>query len=100
MSKTYYSEYARHCLRFYIRHPNPKFECVTDRKDWFAARDAVESLKDDEQEFINNIYTSYVNEISERVKNAADDMNFTLKKAWGTMCIAEKRVAKNRGLIC
>ena len=31
MSRTFYSEYVNHCLRFYARHDRPKFHSEADK---------------------------------------------------------------------
>lgn len=33
MSRTFYSEYVNHCLRFYARHDRPKFHSEADKED-------------------------------------------------------------------
>lgn len=100
MSKTYYSEYSRHCLRFYVRHSHPTFTCDSDRKDWAAAEKAVLSLRAGDKEFAEAVYRSYGGEFVQRVVDIAKKMDVPQKKAWYIIGNLEKDVAKRRGLIC
>lgn len=100
MSKTYYSEYSRHCLRFYVRHANPVFTCDSDRKDWAAAEKAVNALRSGDREFAEAVYRSYGGEFIQRVTDIARKMNVPQKKAWKIIGDVEKDVARRRGLIC
>ena len=41
MAKAFYSEYVKHCLRFYARHADPVFRNDIDRYNWNACESAL-----------------------------------------------------------
>ena len=34
--RTFYTDYIQHCMKFYARHPNPKFRSDADKQNWYA----------------------------------------------------------------
>lgn len=52
MSRAFYSEYVNHCLRFYARHPNPKFKSDVDKHNWVACDNALKGFSDSDRELL------------------------------------------------
>jgi hypothetical protein len=56
MSRTFYSEYVNHCLRFYARHERPKFHSEADKHNWAACDSALKSFSDNDRAMLLYIY--------------------------------------------
>ena len=56
MSRTFYSEYVNHCLRFYARHDRPKFHSEADKHNWAACDSALKSFSDNDRAMLLYIY--------------------------------------------
>ena len=41
MSRSYYSEYVNHCMRFYARHSGTTFNNKTDKINWLACHKGI-----------------------------------------------------------
>ena len=50
--RTYYSEYIQHCMRFYARHPHPKFHSDADKQNWYACENALKGFSDSEKDIL------------------------------------------------
>jgi hypothetical protein len=55
--RTFYSEYVQHCMKFYARHPNPKFKSSADKLNWNACEAALKGFTAQEQDILLNVYT-------------------------------------------
>ncbi len=56
MSKAFYTEYVSHCLRFYVRHLNPKFKSDVDKYNWVACDRALNAFSDSDREALIEVY--------------------------------------------
>lgn len=100
MSKSYYSDYAKHCLRFYVRHPNPRFHSMCDRRDWESAEGALHALSAEDRDFLMEVYRAKGGKFEDRAKEIAERMDYRPKnRIWKTISRIERDVAKRRGLI-
>ena len=54
--RTFYSEYVQHCMRFYARHPRPKFRSDADKQNWNACDSAMKGFTDKEQDILMTVY--------------------------------------------
>ena len=61
MSKTYYSDYVRHALRFYSRNcaTKPFFKTKVDRENWVSCDKVISTYTDEEIAMIKDIYRGY-----------------------------------------
>lgn len=96
--KTYYSDYARHCLRFYCRCPHPAFQSDAAKHDWYAGKRAVESFTPRHQALLQSLYQNR-DTLEDAVYAAAQAAETDQGKIWKLVCEAERRVAKNRGVL-
>lgn len=96
--RTFYSEYVQHCMRFYARHPNPKFRSDADKLNWNACKSALEGFTDDEQDILLTIYRE-ADTIPENIHNISVARNMKQDSIWNLLNKLERRVAKRRGLI-
>ena len=96
--RAFYSEYVQHCMRFYARHPSPKFHSDADKQNWKACESALDSFTDKEKELLMIIY-SEGDTIADNVYQLAKARNMKQDTIWKMVNELEKKVAKRRGLI-
>lgn len=96
--RAFYSEYVQHCMRFYARHPSPKFRSDADKQNWKACESALDSFTDKEKELLMIIY-SEGDTIADNVYQLAKARNMKQDTIWKMVNELEKKVAKRRGLI-
>lgn len=96
--RTYYSEYVQHCMRFYVRHPSPKFRCDADKQNWKACDSALDGFTDKEKKLLIAVYTEN-DTLPDNVYKVATDNSIKQDTIWKLINELERRVAKRRNLI-
>ena len=97
MRKTYYTDYARHCLRFYSRYPNKQvFDTDAEREDYASAYLALKDCSKYRLLLIE-IYGGR-DTLEDNVYNASKAHEISQDKIWQLMAKVELEVAKARGL--
>lgn len=96
--RTFYSEYVNHCLRFYVRHPNPKFHSAADKNNWLACKDALEGFTDKERDLLIAIYRDG-DTVADNVYQTAKLNGMKQDTVWKLVNELERKVAKRRGLL-
>lgn len=98
MKKAFYTDYARHCLRFYARAGQPKFKSETDRLNWTACFVVLNRYEDWLKEILLAIYRER-DTVPDNVYQASIRYKIPQNKIWKEMEILERRIAKRRGLL-
>lgn len=98
MGRAFYSEYVNHCLRFYVRHPNPKFHSAADKNNWNACEAAFKGFTDNEKEILFYIYREG-DTIPDNVYQIAKAKGLKQDGVWKLVNELERKVAKRRGLL-
>ena len=93
-----YTEYVRHCLRFYTRHPNPTFKSEVDEQNWRACDLALQKYSGSIREAFLSIYSS-LDVIDNVVYHIALSNHITPGSLWRQVRDLERKVAEKRGLI-
>lgn len=96
--RTFYTEYVRHCLRFYARNPFVEFPTTTDKRNWEACQTAFNSFSDDEKELLMYVYESR-NTLADNVYELSKTKGIDQERIWELIGMLEREVAKKRGLI-
>lgn len=96
--RTFYSEYVNHCLRFYVRHPNPKFHSAADKNNWLACKDALVGFTDKERDLLTTIYREG-DTVADSVYQTAKLNGMKQGTVWKLVNELERKVAKRRGLL-
>ena len=96
--RTFYSEYVQHCMRFFVRHPSPKFKSDADKQNWKACESALEGFPDKEKELLIAVYTEN-DTIPDNVYKVSTENNVNQDTIWSLLNKLEQRVAKRRNLI-
>lgn len=99
MNRTFYSEYVRHCMRYYSRNTNkPQFKTEVDKNNWYACHKALERYSDKFQDIILHVYVMN-DTLADNVYEVAKLHNVDQKVVWDTLKEFERLVARKRGLI-
>lgn len=98
MGRAFYSQYVNHCLRFYARHPKPKFHSEADKNNWYACDNALKGFADSERDILLTIY-SEGDTIPDNVYQMAKAKNLKQEYLWKLVNELERKVAKRRGLL-
>lgn len=96
--RNFYSEYVQHCMRFYVRHPSPKFKSDADKQNWKACEFALGGFTDQEQTLLIAVYAEN-DTIPDNVYKVSTENNVTQDALWSLLNKLERRVAKRRSLI-
>ncbi len=96
--RKYYSEYIRHCLKFFVRHPKPKFKTTADKLNWEACESAFRKLTNEERELIVEIYQGG-DTIPDNVYQLSKRRKLDQDYIWRLITSLEQTVAKRRGLL-
>ena len=99
MSRYFYTEYVRHCMRYYSRNINkPRFNTEVDKNNWHACHRAIENCSDRDKDILIRVYGSFdtlADNVYEVAKAYAIDQNII----WDMLKNFERSVAKKRGLL-
>lgn len=100
MSKTFYTDYVRHSLRFYTRNIDKptKFKSDSDKANWLSCHGAIRNYSPKEQNILVSVYSGY-DTLADEVYNASKQYKIDQNIIWDMMKDVEHRVARNRGLI-
>ena len=96
--RTYYSDYIQHCMRFYARHPNPKFRSDADKQNWYACEHALKGFTDADRDILLFIYREG-NTIPDNVYRVSVQKNIKQDKIRALVNVLEHKIAKRRSLI-
>lgn len=97
MRKTYYTDYSRHCLRFYSRYPEKQtFDSPVERDDYLSA-ECVLRAHPFNKKMLVEIYGGR-DTLEDNVYNASQTYEILQDKIWELMARVELEVAKARGL--
>lgn len=100
MSRPFYSEYVKHCLRFYARNciEQPKFKSDVDKANWLACHSVLKNIADKNRDILISVYSGF-DTLPDEVYNASVKYNVDQNYIWDFMKVVEKHIAKKRGLL-
>lgn len=98
MSKTFYSDFANHCLRFYTRHSNPEFQNEADKRNWEVCRETLAEFSEKEREILTFIYYEG-DTVADNIYRISLVKNIEQDKVWKLVNELERSIAIKRGLI-
>jgi viroplasmin and RNaseH domain-containing protein len=99
MNKPFYTDYVRHCMRFYARTTNkPRFNTEVDKNNWYACHRAIEKYSDTEKDILIKVY-SLRDTLADNVYEVAKLYNLDQNDIWDMLKELEHNIAKKRGLI-
>lgn len=99
MNRPFYSEYARHCMRFYARNINKViFSTEVDMNNWFACRRALEGYSDKDRDILIRIFAMY-DTLADNVYEVSKLYSIDQNIIWDLIKNFERNIAQQRGLI-
>ena len=102
--KPYYSEFVRHCLRYYIKTldegngGHPIFNSDADRENWSACHNILKHYTAENMEIISYLYRPG-DTIPDKIYLLAKSKNVSQDKIWNLVNATERKIAKKRGLL-
>lgn len=102
--KPYYSEYVRHCLRYYIKTldeglgGHPVFKTEADKANWSACYQVLKDYSDANMDIIAEIYRPG-DTIADKIYQLAKVKRVPQDNIWGLINATERKIAKKRGLL-
>lgn len=102
--KPYYSEYVRHCLRYYVKTldegkgGHPVFNSDADRENWSACYHVLKNYTQENIDIILDLYRRG-DTIPDKIYALAKAKGITQDRFWSLINITERKIAKRRGLI-
>ena len=99
MSKKYYSEYADHCWRFYVKTPVLRHDKTSggDKLNWSVCNEIYCTLNTLEKDVLLGVYRSNAR-LKEAVSYAAACLKIPESTAWRIIEKAQNHFAERRGL--
>lgn len=100
MNRPFYSEYVRHCLRFYTRNLCPPrfFKSEADKTNWFACASVLKGYSDKDRDILVAVYGGY-DTLPDNVYETAKKHNIDQNMIWDMMKDVERKIARRRGLM-
>lgn len=102
--KPYYSEYVRHCLRYYIKTwdeapgCSPSFKTVADRDNWSACHNVLKDYSANDMDMIAHIYRPG-DTIADKIYLLSKNKRVSQDVIWTLINNVERKIAKKRGLL-
>lgn len=98
MPRTFYSDYVQHCVRFYVKYPEPDFLNDADRENWAACEKALKSFSKWARYILTEVYSSD-DTLVDNVYRTSMQMGVKRDKVWRLIHKLERKIAEERGLI-
>lgn len=96
--RTFYTQYVQHCMRFYTRHPHPKFRSDADKQNWNACNSALKGFSPSEVDILMTVYREG-DTVPDNIYKVSVDRNIKQDNIWKLVNELERKVAKRRGLL-
>ena len=99
MNRPFYSEYVRHCMRYYARNTaKPRFNTEVDKNNWHACHRAIEPYSERDKDILIRVYGLF-DTLADNVYETAKFYDIDQNIIWDMMKEFERSVARKRGLI-
>lgn len=100
--KRYYSEYVRHCLRFYVMTLNAgsslEFKTAVDKANWTACHTVVSNLNPYDAEVVKELYGPG-DTLPDKIYNLSKVKSTSQDHWWNLVTYLEYKIAQERGLV-
>lgn len=102
--KPYYSEFVRHCLRYYVKTldegkgGHPIFRNDADRENWSACYYVLKDYPQNDMDIISEIYRPG-DTIADKIYLLAKTKGVSQDRFWSLINTVERKIAKKRGLL-
>lgn len=103
--KPHYSEFVRHCLRYYIKTLDegkggcPRFRTEAERDNWRACHLVLKDYSESDMDTISCIYRPSGDTMPDRIYQLAKDQHVHQESIWSLINSTERKIAQKRGLV-
>ena len=95
----FYTEYVRHCARYYARNTQkPRFNTEVDKNNWYACHRAIEGYSDRDRDILLLVFSMH-DTLADNVYEVAKTYKIDQNIIWDILKEFERSVARKRGLI-
>jgi hypothetical protein len=99
MNRPFYSEYVRHCLRFYTRNLELRqFKSHIDKSNWCSCHSVIKTLSERDRDIVVSVYSGY-DTLADNVYEVAKKHDIDQAIIWDMMKDIERKIAKRRELM-
>ena len=99
MNRPFYSEYVRHCLRFYSRNLELRqFKSDIDKDNWLSCENVLKSYSERDRDIIVSVYGNF-DTLADNVYEVAKKYSINQAIIWDMLKDVERKVAKRRRLL-
>ena len=102
--KAYYSEFVRHCLRYYVKTldeskgGHPIFANEAEKANWSACYQVLKDYTADDMDVISQLYRPG-DTIADKILWLSKTRRVSQGTFWNLVSTTEHQIAKKRGLI-
>lgn len=102
--KPYYSEFVRHCLRFYIKTLDegkggcPVFRNEAERENWRACHNVLKGYSENDMDTISHIYRPG-DTVPDKIYELSMSRRVSQDTIWHLINTTERKIAQERGLV-
>lgn len=102
--KSPYSEFVRHCLRFYVKTIDegkggyPIFRSEAERNNWSACHSVVQRYSANDQDLIAQLYRPG-DTIPDKIYALSNSKRVSQASLWSFVNRIEREIAQKRGLV-
>ena len=99
MSRTYYTDYVRHMLRFYSRNYDlHSFKSDVDKSNWLSCKSVLDTLSENDRDMLIQVYGGF-DTLADEVFNTSREYKIDQNIIWDLMKKVENKIAHRRKLI-
>lgn len=81
MPRTFYSDYVRRCMQFYVRYPEPFFRNDADRQNWEACERALKGFSKWAKYILTEVYNGD-DTLADNVHQTSMQLGIKQDKVW------------------
>ena len=102
--RTYYSEFVRHCLRYYVKTldeglgGHPIFRSEADKLNWSACYEVLKDYSQFNMDIIAEVYRPG-DTIADKIYMLSNNKRVPQDTIWNLINNTERKIAKKRGLL-
>ena len=102
--RPYYSEFVRHCLRYYVKTldeglgGHPIFRSEADKQNWSACYEVLKDYSQFNMDIISEVYRPG-DTIADKIYMLSNTKRVPQDTIWNLVNTTERKIAKKRGLL-
>lgn len=98
MPRPAYSNFVRHCMRFYAKYPHPVFGSEADIRKWRSCDDALKGFSEQERELLISVFSGS-DDLSGNICRVSEVHGMDQDHIWHLVYDLERKIAQKWGMI-